>query len=72
VFIWRAEAFALGWTTENVATMYSKGLEMSWKQWGVFDQSKFNTFMSNAGVQLGTTNDDILTKVRTALCFFLP
>lgn len=65
VYLARAEAAALGWTTESASTMYSKGLEMSWKQWGVFDQAKFNAFMSNASVQLGTTNDDILTKVRT-------
>jgi hypothetical protein len=55
VYLARAEAAALGWTTESASTMYSKGLEMSWKQWGVFDQAKFNTFMENAGVQLGTT-----------------
>jgi hypothetical protein len=45
VYLARAEAAALGWTTESASTMYSKGLEMSWKQWGVFDQAKFNTFM---------------------------
>ncbi|WP_026994181.1 SusD/RagB family nutrient-binding outer membrane lipoprotein [Flectobacillus major] len=63
VFLARAEAAALGWTTESAATMYSKGIEASWKQWGVFDQTKFNTFLTSEAVQLGST--DALTKIRT-------
>lgn len=60
-YLARAEAAQLGWTTENAANMYSKGIEMSWKQWGVFDQAKFNTFISSDNVSLATS---ALTKIQ--------
>lgn len=36
VFLARAEAAQLGWTSENVETMYKTGIEESWKQWDVY------------------------------------
>ncbi len=53
-FLARSEAAQLGWTSENVKNMYSKGIEMSWKQWGVFDQTKFNTFLASANMDIAT------------------
>jgi hypothetical protein len=61
-YLARAEAAQLGWTSENTKDMYSKGIEMSWKQWGVFDQTKFNTFMASANVDLAS---NALTKIQT-------
>ncbi len=60
-YLARAEAAQLGWTTENAKDMYSKGIEMSWKQWGVFDQAKFNTFIASGTVSLDTNP---LTKIQ--------
>jgi Starch-binding associating with outer membrane len=60
-FLARAEAAQLGWTTENAKNMYNKGIEMSWKQWGVFDQAKYNTFIALANIDLAT---DPLTKIQ--------
>jgi hypothetical protein len=53
-FLARAEAAQQGWTNENAKDMYNKGIEMSWKQWGVFDQAKFNTFIASTSVDLAT------------------
>ncbi|PWK28158.1 SusD-like starch-binding protein associating with outer membrane [Arcicella aurantiaca] len=61
-YLARAEAAQLGWTSENVKDMYSKGIEMSWKQWGVFDQTKFNTFMTSANIDLAS---NAMTKIQT-------
>ncbi len=60
-FLARAEAAQLGWTSENAKNMYSKGIEMSWKQWGVFDQAKFTSFMASGSVDLATNP---LTKIQ--------
>ena len=34
--------------------MYKKGLEASWRQWGVFDQAKFDAFVASEAVSLAT------------------
>lgn len=62
VYLARAEAAQLGWTTENAADMYKKGLEASWKQWGVFDQTKFDAFIASDAISLAT---DPLKKINT-------
>lgn len=60
-YLARAEAAQLGWTSENAQNMYSKGIEMSWRQWGVFDQAKFTTFLASANVAL---TDNALSKIQ--------
>jgi hypothetical protein len=61
-YLARAEAAQMGWTSENAADMYKKGLEASWKQWGVFDQAAFDAFLADADVSLETNP---LTKIQT-------
>ena len=62
-YLARTEAALLGWTSENAANMYAKGIEMSWKQWGVFDQTRLTTYLASASGNLGT-GDAALTKAR--------
>jgi hypothetical protein len=35
VYLARAEAAQIGWTAENVKTMYETGIQRSWEEWGV-------------------------------------
>ena len=50
----RAEAAALGWTTENAVTLYADGIQTSWTRWGVYDATKFATYMAQPAIALGT------------------
>lgn len=52
----RAEAAALGWTTENVATLYAGGIQDSWTRWGVYDAAKLTTYLLQPNVALGVNN----------------
>lgn len=52
-YLARAEAAQLGWTTESAKDMYSKGIEMSWKQWNAFTtQAAFDSYMNSAAVSI--------------------
>jgi Starch-binding associating with outer membrane len=54
VYLARAEAAQLGWTTESAADMYKEGIAASWNQWGVFDQAKFDAFIASDAISLAT------------------
>ena len=54
VFLARAEAAQRGFTSESVSNLYSEGLQNSWREWGVFDQSAFNTYINSSEVSLAT------------------
>ena len=56
IFLARAEAAQLGWTTDVVSTMYSTGISESFKLWGVYDATTFATYMSNASIDLSAGN----------------
>lgn len=47
----RAEAANLGWTTENLATVYLQGITLSFEQWGVGTPSA--SYLSQADVAIG-------------------
>ena len=52
----RAEASALGWTTENMVTLYSDAIQASWTRWGVYSASAFATYMAQPAIALGVNN----------------
>lgn len=52
----RAEAAALGWTTENAALLYADGIQASWTRWGVYDAIKFAAYMAQPAIAYGTNN----------------
>jgi len=63
VLLARAEAAKLGWTTEDYSTQYYAGIEQSWREWGVYDATQFNSFKANADVDL--TGGEELKKINT-------
>jgi hypothetical protein len=60
----RAEAAQRGWTAEVAATLYRTGIELNWRQWGVYDVTAFNAYMLTAPVALtaGTELQKIITQ----------
>ena len=60
----RAEAAQRTWTAENAATLYRTGIELNWRQWGVYDATAFNAYMLTAPVALtaGTELQKIITQ----------
>jgi hypothetical protein len=52
----RAEAAALGWTTENFATLYSDAIQTSFTRWGVYTATAFATYMAQPAIALGVNN----------------
>lgn len=48
----RAEAAQRGWTAENVANLYRTGIELNWRQWGVYDAVAFTAYMLHPNVAL--------------------
>jgi len=54
IWLARAEAASRGWTGESANLAYSKGIEMSMRQWGVFSDVGFATYLSQPSVDLGT------------------
>ncbi|MGC4036951.1 MAG: SusD/RagB family nutrient-binding outer membrane lipoprotein [Chitinophagaceae bacterium] len=65
VFLARAEAAQLGWTTEDAAAMYATGIEESWKQWmgADYDASAYADYMAQATIDLSTGSE--LEKIAT-------
>lgn len=63
VYLARAEAAQLGWTSENVATMYSTGIQRSWEEWGVFNATDFAAYMGQPAVNLAAGTP--LAKINT-------
>jgi len=60
----RAEAAQRGWTAEVAATLYRTGIELNWRQWGVYDATAFNAYMLTVPVALtaGTELQKIITQ----------
>ncbi|WP_026767929.1 SusD/RagB family nutrient-binding outer membrane lipoprotein [Asinibacterium sp. OR53] len=52
----RAEAAALGWTAENMITLYNGGIQDSWTRWGVYDATKFAAYIAQPNILLGVNN----------------
>jgi hypothetical protein len=62
ILLARAEAAQLGWTTENVNTMYVAGITASHNQWGLADPAA--AYLANAKVALPGTNSGNLRFIR--------
>jgi hypothetical protein len=60
----RAEAAQRGWTAENVATLYTSGIQQSWEQWNQYNAGTFATYIAQASVVLtpGTEMQKIATQ----------
>ena len=60
----RAEAAQRTWTAENAANLYRTGIELNWRQWGVYDATAFNAYMLQPAAALtpGTELQKIITQ----------
>lgn len=56
VYLARAEAAQLGWTSESVTDMYKTGISESWKLYGVYNDADFSSYMSQSAVDLSQGN----------------
>ncbi|HEY0743156.1 MAG TPA: SusD/RagB family nutrient-binding outer membrane lipoprotein [Chryseosolibacter sp.] len=54
VLLARAEAALLGWagTPADVDALYNQAIEQSWMQWGVYDVSAYNAYITDADIQI--------------------
>jgi hypothetical protein len=52
VYLARAQAAQMGWTSENAVSMYRNGIEQGWRQWGVYDAAAFTAYMLDADIDL--------------------
>lgn len=63
IWLARAEAALLGWIPEAALTDYNKGIEMAWKQWGVYDAGKYATYIASPDIILAGTPEQMKEKV---------
>jgi hypothetical protein len=63
VWLARAEAAHLGWTSESVDASYEKGIELSWAEWGINNSAVLSGYLTNADVDLA--GGDVLEKIAT-------
>ena len=57
VFLARAHAAELGWTTESIATMFENGVKASFEQWGV--TAPASSYFLTTGVTIGTKGTNL-------------
>lgn len=57
VFLARAEAARLGWTSEVVATMYTNGVTAEMNRWGITDAAAITAYLAQPSVALGASDD---------------
>lgn len=54
VLLARAEAALLNWDNGDEQTFYNDGLKASWEQWGVYNETAFDSFIEDASNDLST------------------
>ena len=64
VYLARAEAARLGWTSEVVATMYANGITAEMNRWGITDATAIANYLLQANVALGVNNDQKIAEQR--------
>lgn len=64
IWLARAEAAQRGWTADNAATAYAKGIEESMKQWGVYSAPALVTYLAlpNNDLAAGTPLEKIINQ----------
>lgn len=54
VYLARAEAAQLGWTSENVEEMYEAGIAASWAEFGINNPGSLANYLADADINLGS------------------
>lgn len=49
VWLARAEAAVRGWTSEDAAMAFKTGIQRSWEQWNVYNDTEFNEYLNTIG-----------------------
>lgn len=57
-----AEARQRGWAAGSAADAYNEGIRLSWEQWGVFEQSTYDSYIASGTINLSS---NALTKIQT-------
>jgi hypothetical protein len=52
MFLARAEAAKLGWTTENATTMYNNGVTAEMNRWGITNAGAISAYLAQPSVAL--------------------
>jgi hypothetical protein len=52
MFLARAEAAKLGWTSENATTMYNSGVTAEMNRWGISNAGAIATYLAQPSVAL--------------------
>lgn len=63
IYLARAEAAQLGWTSEDAVAMYRLGIKSSWEYWNVYDATTFETYMADPSIDL--SSGDAIKKIAT-------
>jgi Starch-binding associating with outer membrane len=63
VLLARAEAANLGWSSEDIPTLYNSAIDASWNEWGVYDAAAIGDYKAHADVDIGSGN--IAEKIAT-------
>ncbi len=59
VFLARAEAAKLGWTTENATTMYANGVTAEMNRWGITNSTAISNYLAQSSVALDGSSADV-------------
>ena len=61
VWLTIAEARQRNWVSGSVVDAYNTGIRLNWEEWGVFDQTAYNNYISAASISLAA---NALTKIQ--------
>lgn len=67
-----AEASQRGWISlsDNTETLYKNGIKASWDQWGVFDQTAYDNYLTKPDVDINTGDPYAKIGLQRWLAFF--
>lgn len=64
MYLARAEAARLGWTSEVTATMYATGITLEMNRWGITDATAIATYLAQPAVALGSNDAQKIAEQR--------
>ncbi len=64
IYLARAEAARLGWTSEVTATMYTTGITLEMNRWGITNAGAIATYLAQPAVALGSNDAQKIAEQR--------
>jgi hypothetical protein len=65
-----AEAIERGWVSGSAEDAYLDGIQSSWEQWGVYEESAFDTYIAQTEVTYGSDDWDVQIGTQKWLALF--